>query len=744
MRNSLLLFLLLSIVFSCKEKEITLYTLKIDVTPMGGGTVTPLAGEFEKDKQVQITATAAPEYIFKEWQGAVNGSTNPVIVTMTGDKQLMAVFEKRKYPLTVTVEGEGIVQEKVLKNGRTTTDYPSGTVVELTAVAAEEWLFSHWDADTASKANPREITISTPQAVKAVFVKRKYPLTVTVEGEGIVQEKVLKSGRTTTDYPSGTVVELTAIPAEGWLFRHWNSDTSQTKNPQVVTVNKPETIQAVFKKDEPIGMDVSGLDQDLIISHEYPITVKLIYESGKKVEVPTDSFVVNYVAGDGIAIRNKLNFLAIKRGNLTLRFTSGKLSKQVFLRVSEIDDVSQFDEFLKTPAAGASVEIPVVVINFLPTIDGYNLDMMRAPDDYWTLRNSTLAEAKQRIMGELKLTKFGIEEGTRFRQFTSNARVKPYAGIKVVKYFNVYEVELVQWVNNQKTIDYKTLFAKLNMKDLVNNQGVKEVWFTIFPKDAYPSVVNSPYNDPNTYYGMPESNMSSPLTGDISNSYRISTDLPVYEHTYVVYGNSGHRGFDTNLHNRGHQIEAQLSYIEKRTDNPAPNFELFYNKFVGVNPKMGNRPLHRAGMTHFPPNTFVDYDYDNPKFLESDIHTWQPYGGEFIMVNNAYWKNVVYTFDLKNTFYQNGLKVVNDYTNDAHSKWLMYWWQAIPGEGNSISFDGRPLTNWWDVFYNWDDAIRANRGLTKGAGSGRTSAKTWSVPKVNQPECDLYPKPKNK
>ncbi|MPR31872.1 InlB B-repeat-containing protein [Salmonirosea aquatica] len=665
MRNPLLLFLLLISLFSCKEKEVALYNLRVEVTPVGSGTISPAAGQFEEGKQIQITAIAGPEYVFKEWQGGASGSNNPIMVTMTGDKQLVAVFEKRKYPLAVRVEGEGFVQEKVIESGRTTTDYPSGTVVELRAVASE-----------------------------------------------------------------------------GWLFGYWDSDTILTMNPRVVTVNSPQTVKATFIKDVPVRMEIGGLDQDLIVSHEYPITVKLVYKSGKELLIPADSFVVNYVAGDGIAIRNKMNFLAVKRGNLTVRVTSGNLSELVSIRVSEIDDVSQFDAFLKTPASGASVVIPVVVINFLPTMDGSKLDMSRAPDDYWILRHSTLAEAKQRIMGELRLTKFGIEEGTRFRQFTSHERISPYAGIEVVRYFDVYELELRHWTSTQKTIDYHSLFDKLGMEDLVNNHGVKEVWFTIFNKDAYPSVVNSPYNDPDTYYGMPESNMSSPLTGDISNSYRLPNDLPIYKNTYVVYGNSGHRGFDTNLHNRGHQIEAQLSYMERRTDQPAPNAELFYNKFVGLNPGMGNKPLHRAGMTHFPPNTSIDYDYDNSKFEESDIHTWQPYGGDFIMVNNSNWKNAVYPFDLKNTFYQNGVRVINDYTHDAHSKWLMYWWQAIPGEGNPISFDGRPLTNWWDVFYNWDEAIRTNRGLTQHSPNGRTVPNTQHASEVSQPDCKVYPRPR--
>jgi hypothetical protein len=437
-----------------------------------------------------------------------------------------------------------------------------------------------------------------------------------------------------------------------------------------------------------------------------------------------------------------MSVLAVKRGNLTARFTVGTLNKFVTLSVSEIEDTPDFDETLKTPANGASIVVPVVVINYLPTADGIKLDMSRAPDDYWEIQHSTLLEAKNRIMGELKLTKFGIEEGTRFRQFSSSSRVKPYVGIKVIKYFNVYDIDLVNWTSTQKTINYQTLFAKLNMQEWVNNHGVKEVWITIFNKDAYPSVVNSPYNDPSTYYGMPESNMSSPLTGDISNSHRIPNDLPIYRNTYVVYGNSGHRGYDTNLHNRGHQIEAQLSHIERQFDIAITFAQLFYNKFVGLKPELWNKPLNRAGMTHFPPNTSVDYDYDNPRFEPSDILTWQPNGGTFIPVNNSLWKNSAYGATLTNTYYRNGVRTVNDYTNDPHSKWLVYWWQSIPGEGNTIMFNDKRLTNWWDVFYNWDDAFRAKRGLLVNSPSGRRASVNSPESEIKAPVCTHYPLPK--
>ena len=56
-------------------------------------------------------ATPSPEYIFKEWIGGVTGTTNPISVTMNSNKNITVVFEKRMYPLSIIIEGEGTVTE---------------------------------------------------------------------------------------------------------------------------------------------------------------------------------------------------------------------------------------------------------------------------------------------------------------------------------------------------------------------------------------------------------------------------------------------------------------------------------------------------------------------------------------------------------------------------------------------------------------------------------------------------------
>ncbi|MBT6198473.1 MAG: hypothetical protein HOI06_06755, partial [Pelagibacteraceae bacterium] len=105
------------------------YTLTTAANPTAGGTVAPTTGQYTEGATVSITATPAGEYLFSSWTGAT-GTTATTSVVMNSNKTVTANFVKKKYPLTITVEGEGTVAEKVIKQG-VATDYNSGTVVEL-------------------------------------------------------------------------------------------------------------------------------------------------------------------------------------------------------------------------------------------------------------------------------------------------------------------------------------------------------------------------------------------------------------------------------------------------------------------------------------------------------------------------------------------------------------------------------------------------------------------------------------
>lgn len=159
--------------FSC-TKEIIQQKLTVDWTPLNGGTVSPPTNAFEKGTVVSMIATPAGEYTFKQWSGSLSGANNPASITMDADKQVTGVFEKRQYPLSLTIEGSGTVKEEVIAIAPQ-SQYPSGTTVRLTPQPADKFEFGGWSGDLTSSANPLELKIDKATSLIALFQKIKFP-----------------------------------------------------------------------------------------------------------------------------------------------------------------------------------------------------------------------------------------------------------------------------------------------------------------------------------------------------------------------------------------------------------------------------------------------------------------------------------------------------------------------------------------------------------------------------------------
>jgi len=235
-------FLFFLAIISCSKDPI-LYTLTTSTNPTEGGTLLPSSAQFEEGETVVLNATPSKEYVFFSWAG-VSGENSTTSIVMNSDKSVVALFVKKQYSLEISVEGEGEVTEKIIKAG-SSTDYNSGTIVELSANPVSEWVFVEWKGDLSGSENPTQITINKPKKIIAVFQKKQYPLNIEIEGEGSVEEKVIKPG-VPNSYNSGTVVSVKAIPQNGWSFLKWSGDVSSLENPIEITVNMSKNIRAEF------------------------------------------------------------------------------------------------------------------------------------------------------------------------------------------------------------------------------------------------------------------------------------------------------------------------------------------------------------------------------------------------------------------------------------------------------------------------------------------------------------------
>jgi uncharacterized repeat protein (TIGR02543 family) len=173
------------------------------------------------------------------------------------EKHIYKFLSYKDYPLSVSIEGEGTVEERVVStpSGR---EFPYRTVIELTPVPKEGWIFDSWGGDLSGSEIPQNIIIDGEKNVIARFKRRDYPLNLTIVGEGTIDERIVSNpqGR---EYPFETVVELTPIAKEGWVFDSWDGDLTGTDSPKTITVDKEKNVTVKFRrKDYSINFTIVG------------------------------------------------------------------------------------------------------------------------------------------------------------------------------------------------------------------------------------------------------------------------------------------------------------------------------------------------------------------------------------------------------------------------------------------------------------------------------------------------------
>jgi hypothetical protein len=320
-------------------------------------------------------------------------------------------------------------------------------------------------------------------------------------------------------------------------------------------------------------------------------------------------------------------------------------------------------------AIPAQFVIPILVIHYFPT-NGPNLDLRVTGDvggSLQAIREKTRRQTREAIAA--------LEEGSRCRAFL-NSNAAPTLRYQVIG-SREFLAPLPAWAKpGHKTpmTDYRQILSRVNLQDWVEEQGVKEVWIW-------------------GYHGgkvdLWESNLASRF-GDVSNSDRDPEDLPVLAKTYTVYHYNYQRGTSEAIEDHMHQIEAVLNHFDGRDHTPGNQWSglLFWGRFVGSD--RTHKIAHPGcGWAHYPPNGERDYDWANPRFVDTDMDDWQPDGsGKKTRLNCERWGG-------------NSLR------------WFVYWMQHLPGPDNGLSFEGQPLENWWVFIGDFDLAKTRGLGLVR-------------------------------
>ena len=206
------------------------------------------------------------------------------------------------YTLTVSAGDGGAVSS-------TGGTYTSGESVSITATANSEYVFSGWS--NGSTENPLSVTMNSNQTISASFVKVTYTLSTSTEGEGSITETLVSSGRF-TDYNSGSVVRLTAVPSNGWIFIGWTGDYVGEDNPIDIDVSESISISASFEISIAVTFALGRFLARLIAMQPLPVPMSKIFFPSKS------SFNINLT-------NSSVSVLGIKTELLTLNSISIKL-----------------------------------------------------------------------------------------------------------------------------------------------------------------------------------------------------------------------------------------------------------------------------------------------------------------------------------------------------------------------------------------------------------------------------------
>ena len=167
------------------------YTLIVNIAPIGSGLVTKVPDKttYVYGDVVTLTATANAGYTFSNWSGDATGSTNPVTVTMNGNRTVTANFTPNQYTLTVNIapSGSGSVTKSPDK-----ASYIYGEWAYLKATAATGYAFDKWTGDVSGATNPIALTVNGNKTVTANFVQIPIPTTRKVVGVDIDSDSLVE------------------------------------------------------------------------------------------------------------------------------------------------------------------------------------------------------------------------------------------------------------------------------------------------------------------------------------------------------------------------------------------------------------------------------------------------------------------------------------------------------------------------------------------------------------------------
>lgn len=241
----------------------TMYT--VSVSAGEGGSVTG-GGSYEDGSSATVIATPGSGYEFREWteNGKQVSTSASYTFTVSRDRQLTAVFEKKEVPPTPPASYTISVNSSPATGGTVTGggSFSSGDPVTVTAVPSNGYQFKEWRENGRQVSTNASYTFTTSanRVLTAVFEEAIVPpATYTIKVSATPGGFASGGGV----YRESEQVTVTAAPSTGYRFKAWTAGglTVSTDVSYTFTASEDRELTAVFEKvDAPVPKPVYTLD----------------------------------------------------------------------------------------------------------------------------------------------------------------------------------------------------------------------------------------------------------------------------------------------------------------------------------------------------------------------------------------------------------------------------------------------------------------------------------------------------